>query len=96
MADTTIKVPTETRDRLAVLAAEQGTSIGQLVSRLAAEQPTAEQIAERVAEGRRVLREQFGMTLTDDQLDQGPDLLRRVYAVAAADTRAKFPRGRTA
>ncbi|MFF0388102.1 hypothetical protein ACFYS8_05315 [Kitasatospora sp. NPDC004615] len=52
------------------------------------EQPTAEQIAERVAEGRQLLREHFGMTLTDAELDQGPDLLRRVYGIATADARA--------
>ncbi|MFI9325683.1 hypothetical protein ACIGXI_38700 [Kitasatospora aureofaciens] len=52
-------------------------------------QPTAEQIAERVAEGRRLLRDHFGMTLTDTELDEGPNLLQRVYDIAAADARAK-------
>ncbi|MEZ0088867.1 hypothetical protein [Streptacidiphilus sp. EB129] len=96
MADTTIKVSTETRDRLAILAGEQGTSIGQLVARLAEQQPTATQIAERVQEGRRLMREHFGMTLTDGELDQGPDLLQRVYAIAAEDSRKRLAPGRTA
>ncbi|MFF4381226.1 hypothetical protein [Kitasatospora sp. NPDC001547] len=97
MADTTIKVSAETRDRLAALAAAGGTTIGAQVARLVEAQPTPEQIAERVAEGRRLLREHFGMTLTDPELDEGPNLLQRVYDIAAADARAKVaPRWRSA
>ena len=44
--------------------------------------PSPELIAARVAEGRRLLREHFGMTLTDAELDEGPDLLQRVYDIA--------------
>lgn len=58
-------------------------TLGQLVERLAAEQLTAEQIAERVATTRKVLRERMGCTLTDEEFDQGPDVLANVYAVAA-------------
>ena len=89
MADATIKVSPDTRDRLAALAAAGGTTIGAQVALLVEQQPTPEQIAERVAEGRRLLREHFGMTLTDTELDQGPDLLQRVYGIAAQDVRAK-------
>ncbi|MFJ9461469.1 hypothetical protein ACIRST_41165 [Kitasatospora sp. NPDC101447] len=96
MADATIKVSPDTRDRLAALAAADGTTIGAQVARLVAAQPTAEQIAERVAEGRRLLREHFGMTLTDTELDEGPDLLQRVYDIAAADARAKVTPRRSA
>ncbi len=96
MADTTIKVSPDTRDRLAALAAARGTTIGAQVALLVEQQPTAEQIAERVAEGRRLMREHFGMTLTDSELDQGPDLLQRVYDIAAADARAKVAPRRSA
>ncbi|PYC69797.1 hypothetical protein C7C46_27875 [Streptomyces tateyamensis] len=96
MADATIKVSPQTRDRLAALAAAQGTTIGAQVALLVERQPTAEQIAERVAEGRRLLREHFGMTLTDTELDQGPDLLQRVYDIAAADARARVSPRRSA
>ncbi|MGW7448143.1 hypothetical protein [Kitasatospora sp. NPDC054795] len=96
MADATIKVSPDTRDRLAALAAASGTTIGAQVARLVEQQPTAEQIAERVAEGRRLLREHFGMTLTDPELDEGPDLLQRVYGIAAADARAKVAPRRSA
>ncbi|MGF1428607.1 hypothetical protein [Kitasatospora sp. LaBMicrA B282] len=96
MADATIKVSPETRDRLAALAAARGTTIGAQVALLVEQQPTAEQIAERVAEGRRLLREHFGMTLADEDLDQGPDLLQRVYDIAATDARAKLAPRRSA
>ncbi|WP_457028629.1 hypothetical protein [Kitasatospora sp. P5_F3] len=96
MADTTIKVSPDTRDRLAALAAARGTTIGAQVALLVEQQPTAEQIAERVTEGRRLMREHFGMTLTDSELDQGPDLLQRVYDIAAADARAKVAPRRSA
>ncbi|MBD0695111.1 hypothetical protein [Streptomyces sp. CBMA123] len=96
MADATIKVTPDTRDRLAALAAARGTTIGAQVALLVESQPTAEQIAERVAEGRRLLREHFGMTLTDTELDEGPNLLQRVYDVAAADARAKVTPRRSA
>ncbi|MBD0672929.1 hypothetical protein ACIQOW_31060 [Kitasatospora sp. NPDC091335] len=96
MADATIKVSPDTRDRLAALAATRGTTIGAQVALLVEQQPTAEQIAERVAEGRRLLREHFGMTLTDTELDQGPDLLQRVYGIAAEDARAKVAPRRSA
>ncbi|MFF9645880.1 hypothetical protein [Kitasatospora aureofaciens] len=96
MADTTIKVSPDTRDRLAALAAARGTTIGAQVALLVEAQPTPEQIAERVAEGRRLLREHFGMTLTDTELDEGPDLLQRVYGIAAEDARAKVAPRRSA
>lgn len=96
MADATIKVSPDTRDRLAALAAARGTTIGAQVALLVEAQPTAEQIAERVAEGRRLLRENFGMTLSDTELDEGPDLLHRVYDIAAADARAKVSPRRSA
>ncbi|WP_327682618.1 hypothetical protein [Kitasatospora sp. NBC_00458] len=96
MADATIKVSPDTRDRLAALAASRGTTIGAQVALLVEAQPTAEQIAEQVAEGRRLLREHFGMTLTDTELDEGPNLLQRVYDIAAADARAKVTPRRSA
>ncbi|WP_329492665.1 hypothetical protein [Kitasatospora herbaricolor] len=96
MADATIKVSPDTRDRLAALAAASGTTIGAQVALLVEQQPTPEQVAERVAEGRRLLREHFGMTLTDTELDQGPDLLQRVYGIAAQDARARVAPRRSA
>ncbi|MFF6876660.1 MULTISPECIES: hypothetical protein [unclassified Streptomyces] len=81
--NTTIQVSRQARDHLAQVAKERGVTLGQLVEELAAEQLTAEQIAERVASARKVLRERMGCTLTDEEFDQGPNVLANVYAMAA-------------
>ncbi|MFB7656285.1 MULTISPECIES: hypothetical protein [unclassified Streptomyces] len=86
--NTTIQVSREARDHLAQVAKERGMTLGQLVERLASEQPTAEQIAERVAATRAVLRERLGCTLSDEEFDNGPDVLANIYAMAADKTRA--------
>ncbi|MFJ1897652.1 hypothetical protein [Streptomyces sp. NPDC088115] len=87
MATTTIQVPEETRDHLAQVAKERGLSLGQLVEQLASQQPTAAQIAERVATTRRVLRERMSCTLTDAEFEEGPEVLANVYAKAAEKLR---------
>ncbi|WP_369234912.1 hypothetical protein AB5J56_24350 [Streptomyces sp. R21] len=86
---TTIQVSKEARDHLAQVAKERGLTLGQLVEQLAATQPTAEQIAERVAAARKVLRERMGCTLTDEEFDNGPDVLANVYAMAAEKAHAQ-------
>lgn len=85
---TTIQVSRQARDHLAQVAKERGTTLGQLVEQLASEQPTAEQIAERVATTRKALRERMGCTLTDEEFDNGPDVLANIYAMAAEKARA--------
>ncbi|MCX4408875.1 hypothetical protein ACFV8Z_23160 [Streptomyces sp. NPDC059837] len=85
---TTIQVTKEVRDHLAQVAKDRGVTLGQLVERLAAEQPTAEQITERVAATRKVLRERMGCTLSDEEFDNGPDVLANVYAMAAEKAHA--------
>jgi predicted DNA-binding ribbon-helix-helix protein len=82
-ANTTIQVSRQARDHLAQVAKERGVTLGQLVEQLASQQLTADQIAERVAATRKVLRERMGCTLTDEEFDQGPDVLANVYAMAA-------------
>jgi hypothetical protein len=47
MADTTIKVDSAVRDRLAVLAAQRGSTIRDLVAELAEATPTREELAAR-------------------------------------------------
>ncbi|WP_034091033.1 hypothetical protein [Streptacidiphilus albus] len=91
MANTTIQVPAEVRDHLAVLAAERGMTIGQLVGALSAREPTAEQLAARVAATRAALRANSGCALTDEEFDQAPPLLERVYRIAAAEARKRLP-----
>jgi hypothetical protein len=87
MADSTIKVPEATRDHLAALAKERGTTIGSLVASLASEQLTAEQARARVEQARRVLRERMHVELTDAEFDATPGALDRVYEIAAAKAR---------
>ncbi|MBC3842387.1 hypothetical protein GXW82_25930 [Streptacidiphilus sp. 4-A2] len=82
-SDATIKVPEETRDRLAALAKERGMTIGGLVASLARQELTSEQLAERVREGRRILREQMGVTMADEEFDAMPNVLERVYELGA-------------
>ena len=92
MSDATIKVPEGTRDHLAVLAKERGTTIGALVAHLAAEQLTTEQISERVKAARSSLRAHMNCTLSDEELDAMPNVLERVYQVAAEKARAAAAR----
>ncbi|MFC9063047.1 hypothetical protein ACFTXB_34225 [Streptomyces sp. NPDC057074] len=86
--NTTIQVSRQARDHLAQVAKERGMTLGQLVELLASEQPTAEQIAERVAATRAALRERLGCTLSDEEFDSGPNVLANIYAMAADKTRA--------
>ncbi|GAA2606292.1 MULTISPECIES: hypothetical protein [Streptomyces] len=86
--NTTIQVSRQARDHLAQVAKERGMTLGQLVEQLASEQPTAEQIAERVAATRTVLRERLGCTLSDEEFENGPNVLANIYAMAADKTRA--------
>ncbi|MFE0799871.1 hypothetical protein [Streptomyces sp. NPDC058812] len=85
--NTTIQVSRQARDHLAQVAKERGMTLGQLVEQLASEQPTAEQIAERVAATRAVLRERLGCTLSDEEFENGPNVLANIYAMAADKTR---------
>jgi hypothetical protein len=66
--DTSIKVSRQTRERLARLAAERGTTLKDLVEELAAASLTAAELAEREARARAVLAESFGVEVTDADL----------------------------
>jgi hypothetical protein len=57
MADTTIKVESAVRDRLAVLAAERGVTIRDLVEELARATPTRKDLEARHAAAMAYLRE---------------------------------------
>lgn len=63
MADTTIKVDTSVRDRLAVLAAQRGATIRDLVAELAQATPTSEELTARYAAATTYLREQLAPNL---------------------------------
>jgi capsular polysaccharide biosynthesis protein len=89
MADnTTIQVSRQARDHLAQVARERGVTLGQLVEQLASEQPTAAQLAERVAADRQVVRDVIGVDISDEEFEKAPDVLGNIYKIAAEKARA--------
>lgn len=74
MADTTIRVNTDTRDRLATLAAESGSTIGDLVASLATAVATREEREARHAQVRAYIKQHLCPGITDAELDEGPQL----------------------
>ncbi|MGH3829997.1 MAG: hypothetical protein ACRDRS_06015 [Pseudonocardiaceae bacterium] len=85
MADTTIKVATikvdsAVRDRLAMLAAQRGVSIRDLVAELAAATPTREELDARRAAATVYLGEQLCPDLNDDDAVAGERFWRELEA----------------
>jgi len=68
MADTTIKITEEARDRLRQLAEERGVSTRAYVERLAATTPTDAERAERTARGIVYVRANLRPDLSDDDV----------------------------
>ncbi|MBO0511912.1 hypothetical protein [Streptomyces beijiangensis] len=64
--DTTIKIDSLARDRLAALARARGTSMRALIEEFAAASLTPEQLQERAERTRAFLESEFGHRLTDD------------------------------
>ncbi|MGR6998825.1 hypothetical protein ACU686_12970 [Yinghuangia aomiensis] len=62
--DTSIKVAKATRERLAELASERGTTIRGLVESLAASAPTRAELQARAEAARVELRNRFGVEVT--------------------------------
>ncbi|MFE5032157.1 hypothetical protein [Streptomyces sp. NPDC056683] len=91
---TTIQVSRQARDHLAQIAKERGQTLGQLVDELAAQQPTAEQIAERLAADRQVVRDVIGLDISDEEFDRAPDVLGNIRRIAAE--KARVARGAAA
>lgn len=71
MADTTIKVDSRVRDRLALLAAQRGGTIRDLVTELTEATPTSEELAERAEAATAYLREHVCPSLDDAALAAG-------------------------
>lgn len=80
MADTTIKVPSAVRDRLAELARQRGCTIRELVAELTAATPTREELAARGAAATAYLREHVSPDLTDADADAGERFWRDLEA----------------
>ncbi|MFE4057334.1 hypothetical protein ACFXP3_13740 [Streptomyces sp. NPDC059096] len=80
--DTSIKVSKAARERLGLLAREQGTTIRSLVEELAAERFTSAELRERGEKARAYLREHMGVELTEADEENGQRLLRAIEARA--------------
>ncbi|MET7764174.1 hypothetical protein [Streptomyces sp. NPDC005336] len=73
MADTTIKISDDTRDRLRTLAEERGLSTRAYVERVVAATPTADEKAERTARGVAYVRANLSPDFTDDDVREAQD-----------------------
>lgn len=78
MTDTTIKVDSSVRDRLAVLAAQRGATIRDLVSELAAQTPTQEELATRHTAATAYLREHLCPDLDGEDAAAGERFWREL------------------
>lgn len=70
MADTTIKIAEEIRDRLRTLAEERGTSTRSFVERLISDIPTEAEAAERTARALAYVRANLCPDLSDDDVQR--------------------------
>ncbi|MFC5803458.1 hypothetical protein [Streptomyces formicae] len=71
MADTTIKITEEVRDRIRTLAEERGLSTRAYIERTIAATPTADERAERTTKAIAYVRANFGVDLGDGDLREG-------------------------
>lgn len=74
MADTTIKVDSQVRDRLAVLASEHGTTTRDFVARLAAATPTRAELQRRQAQAVEYIRSHLRPDFGPDDIAAGHDI----------------------
>lgn len=87
MADTTIKIAEEIRDRLRTLAEERGVSTRAYVERMVAATPTEAERAERTAKGIAYVRTHFGVNLTDDDLRKAQEWREAIAAGRVGERR---------
>jgi predicted transcriptional regulator len=80
MADTTIKISDEIRDRLRTLAEERGLSTRAYVERVVSGIPTEAERAEQTAKAIAYVRAHFGADITDEDLRRGREWRQAVAA----------------
>jgi DNA invertase Pin-like site-specific DNA recombinase len=85
VADTTIKVDSAVRDRLAVLAAQRGSTIRDLVAELAEVTPTKEELAARQAAAAAYVTEHLMGGFTVDDVAAGERFWRQLEATQRQD-----------
>ncbi|MFD7444508.1 hypothetical protein [Streptomyces sp. NPDC059909] len=73
MADTTIKITEEVRDRVRALAEERGLSTRAYIERLITALPTADERAERTTRAIAYVRANFGVDLSESDLREGEE-----------------------
>jgi predicted DNA-binding ribbon-helix-helix protein len=78
VADTTIKVDSVVRDRLAVLAAQRGSTIRDLVAELAEATPTQEELAARQVAAAAYVAEHLLPGFSADDVAAGDRLWREL------------------
>jgi hypothetical protein len=80
MSDTTIKVDTRVRDRLAALARERGSTIRDLVAELAGTQLTRDELDARHAAATAYIREHLVPDFNDEDIAAGEQMWRDLDA----------------
>jgi hypothetical protein len=80
-----IKVRADVRDRLAVLAADRGATIGSVVAELAASTPTDREQQELYASNMAYIREHLRPDLTDEDVADAEALWQAVAAGEAGE-----------
>ncbi|MFE3200170.1 Arc family DNA-binding protein [Embleya sp. NPDC059237] len=81
MSDANVRIPAETRDRLAEVAAAEGMSLRAYLARLADTLLTPREREERAEQARRVLREWSGYDPSEaEQASLDTELDRRIAA----------------
>jgi predicted transcriptional regulator len=79
--DTTLKVDSATRDRLAALAEARGTTMRRLIEEYAEQTLTPEELRQRGTRTAEYLAEHFGITVTEES---STDVLRSVRGQVVA------------
>ena len=94
--DTTIKVDSLVRDRLARIAAERGTSIRELVGQLADATPTAKELTARAQAATQYVRDRINPRLSDADLVGAEAFWREIEAGRLPELSSLYPTdGRT-
>lgn len=88
--ETTIKVDSRVRDRLAQLARERGTTIRDLVTSLAEATPTHEELGARAAAATAYIRTRVNPQLSDADLVAGERFWAEIEAGRLPDTASLY------
>ena len=91
--DTTIKVDSLVCDRLARIASERGTTIREVVARLAASTPTEEELATRALAATQYVRDRINPSLSDSDLEAAEEFWRAIEAGRLPEVSALYPAG---